>query len=343
MSQPKHQYVDVLKPYNSNDRVMHFYQQRSEAIVDKANNYFLSFDRFNIPLTSIPIFIFNNAPNHYTIELVYNGTGSGAISLTYIPPALTSATSSFYYYVFNYCMFLKMINNAIDTAFATLGGIVTLPTIPNPADPPNPFPAQPPYFQLDDVTHIVSLVGQSALYDSSLPTPIQLYMNENLFRFFNGIPLNYTSAPTVAGRNILYIFQDNYNNTATVGGVNFYSMDSEKGAQTLINWSDCKGLVITSDTLPVNPEFLPSSQQTTLNNPRSIVANFDLIYTSDAPKPVSAQYILQSPYKEIDLMGSTYINALSLNIYWYDFNNNLNDMFLYVGEAMSLRLLFTKK
>ena len=73
MSQPKHQYVDVLKPYNSTDRVMHFYQQRSEAIVDKGNDYYLSFDRFNIPLTSIPTFIFNSDPNYYTVELVYNG------------------------------------------------------------------------------------------------------------------------------------------------------------------------------------------------------------------------------------------------------------------------------
>ena len=346
------QYQDILKPYNPIDRQMRYLKQFSQSIVTKADDFYLSIDRFNIPMTSIPIFIYQLTPHvdpitglttytdtEYSIELEYNGVFSGQTFIQYV--SNTPVTSSFYYYVFNYNAFIRMINTAISTAFTTLGGIITLPT-----------GSVAPYFEIDQNTKMMSLVVQNNYFNGTIGwLPLKLYANIKMLRFLNGIPLEFTyQSPT---RILLFIVEDLHNNlerrvpfdlTPTDPTLyDFLIMNSEYGAQTLINWNDAKGFVFTTDTLPINPENLPSTANQSMLVSRGILANFDFIYTESTPKPLSAQYILQSPYKKIDLISSVPINILDIAVAWYDYNNNLHECYLYDGEAMSIRLVFLRK
>jgi hypothetical protein len=356
MSVIHHQYQDILKAYNVNDRQMKYLKQFSQPIVERAQDYFIAIDRFNLQMTSIPIFIYKtsksidpitgvvtNVDDQYSVEISYNGIYSGQTFLQYVPQLGVTTASAFYYYVYSYNNFIRMINTALVTAFTTLGGLVTLPT-----------GSLAPYFELDLKTNMMSFVVQNNFFNG---TPlwggvINVYMNNKMLRFVNGIPLSIsTAAPN--GRNLLLNVYNIYNNLFARIPVDktppdpsiydFLVMYSEYGSQTLINWNDAKGLVFTTDTIPINPEYMPSAENDSSIVSRGILANFDFIYTESTPRPLNAQYIQQSPYKLIDLLGISPISMLDITVYWYDYNNNLYDCYLYDGEAMSIRLLFTRK
>jgi hypothetical protein len=325
----KIQYYDVLQTYTGPNSQMRYLQQLSQPVVEDVSKYQMAIDRFRIPMTNVPIFIYNPETNFYTVELVYNGVGSGPISLIYQPPALLPTTSAYYYYVYSYNVMLSMINEALTRAFSILGGLVTLPT-----------GSVAPYFRND--ASIISLIAQVDFYNEALTTPIHIYMNSNLQKFVNGIPSSYNPA-ILNGRNILFKVCDFKNNTISASPSNLYVMASEYGAQTLINWNEAQGFVITSDFLPVNPEFLPIVGNQSILNTRTIISNFDFINTSDMTKGFVAQYILQSPYKTLDLIGNRPLTTIDLTVYWYDNNNNFHDLYLRQGEAISLRLAFIPK
>ena len=336
------QYQDILKSYNSFDTQMRYFKQYSQNIVEKASDYNLAIDRFYVPLSSVPIFIFNNTQvtdinkvttySYYSVELSYNGIYSGQTFIQYIPRSGSSVSADkFYYYVYGFGNFLEMINTTLSSAFTKLSGLVTLPT-----------DSIAPHFEIDYTNYMLSFVGQSNFYDSSLASPITVYMNNPMQQFMSGIPSSYNGSFS-NGRNIIFKFSNLYNNIITWSSSDYYKMNSEYGTQTLIRWNIAKGLVFTTDTIPVNTENLPATLNQSLLISRGILANFDFIYTSDAPKPFSAQYILQSPYKQITLINDTPINVLDITVYWYDMDNNLYDTFIYSGEALSMRLVFLRK
>jgi len=322
------QYYDVLQSYTGANSQMRYYQQLSQALVDNASNYYLSVDRFNIPMSNVPIFIFNPSTNYYTVELVYNNIGSGPVSLVYDPPELLPQTSAYYYYVYSYNKMIGMLNTALSTAFTILDGLVTLPA-----------GSIAPWFEIDPITHIMCLVAQVNFYAKTLTTPIKIFTNTNLQKFTVGIPLSNNPAVT-NGRNVLFTIADYKNNTRVSSPSAFYVMSSEYGSQTLINWNVAVGFVFVSDTIPVNPEYLPIVKGQNLLNAQKIVANFDFINTSDMTKGLVAQYVLQSPYKKMNLIGNNAIHSVDITVYWYDNLNNFYPIYLRQDETMSIRLLF---
>lgn len=324
----KTQYYDVIQTYGGANSQMRYYQQLSQPIIERASDFYMAIDRFKIPMTNVPIFIFNPATDFYTFEIEYNGIKSGKTALVYKAPALLSTLSAYYYYVYSYDFMISMMNTALSTAFTTLSGLVTLPT-----------GSIAPHFEIDSTTHIISLVAQVDFYDETLTTPIRIFCNTNMHKFVMGIPASYDPSDT-NGRNVLFSIFDVKNNIIAGTPSDFYKMSTEFGSQTLINWNVAQGFVITSDTLPVNPEYLPIMGGQTILNTRPIVSNFDFIYTSDMTKGFTAQYILQSPYKTLDLVGTQPVTTIDLTVYWYDNLNNLYPVYLRLDEAMSIRLNF---
>jgi hypothetical protein len=60
-------------------------------------------------------------------------------------------------------------------------------------------------------------------------------------------------------------------------------------------------------------------------------------------KPTKIQYILQSVYKLIDLIGNDPINTIDIKLFWYDSHNNIYPLGVSLGDSISLRLVFIKK
>jgi hypothetical protein len=322
-------YIDVLKPSGNTNRYASYFKKYGQNIVDHANDYYLAVDRFNIPCDNIPLLIFDPTLNYYLVEMEYNGTFSGPITVPYIPSYPTASPADpKYYYVFGFDIMLKMINQAISTAFTALGALIGLPV-----------GSVAPYFQINHDSLLIQYVAQSANYDTDLPLHINLYLNRNAYSFFYGIPIQYDAS--AVSRNAHILSYNQHNNI--VGST--YVMTTNKGISTLTNWNVCKGIILASDFMPTEPEDLPylQSQNSGLLNKRNILANFDFVYDLAHPMPDVAQYILNSVYKLIDLNGRNSIDTIDIKIYWYDIHNNIYNLDLNFTKALSIRFVFIKK
>jgi hypothetical protein len=301
----------------------------------------MAIDKFKIPLTNVPIFFFNSSKsggnyNYYSLELSYNGIYSGRTYVQYTTSSSLSPSNPDYYRVYDFNAFIQMINTTLSTAFTNLGGLITLPV-----------GSVAPFLAIDE-NHVMSLYAQKGKYDTNniSITPIKIYMNNTLWNFTVGISADVIGsliAGATNGRDVVFNVWDKKINTVSLSSVDYLKMASEYGAQTVIRWNICNGVLFTSSTIPVAPENLPNSGSDKNLNSRSIVANFDLIYTPEEPKPLTAQYVLQSPYKKINLINNIPLNNIDIAVYWYDNNNNTYPLTLYLNESVPMRFVFISK
>lgn len=324
-------YLDVLKSWSGSDNTASYRKNYSSVVLEKADEWDIAIDRWRIPLITIPLFTFD--PDiEYDIELLYNNVSSGICHPIYV--STSPLGSETYYNVYHNSTFLKMINDAITTAFNQLALNTTIPT-----------GSLPPHFEIDYTTGILSYVSQKLFYDSSLTSPIILYMNYSLWQFFNGPPINfYTSNPSVH-RSVSFNVYNLYNNTITIGNYDYYKMQSCNGSDSLIRWNSAKGIVITT-SMPVADEALPTPQNSndTILDDQKILANFDFSYEGNNINPLIAEFVTTNgKYKWMNLINSTSLKQIDFKIYYYDQNNVMTPLTLYPNDALSMRFVFKKK
>src|ERR1700678_3135652 len=197
-------YWDCVMGYHPNslgDSPAIYQQQLTQPIVYNPKNYFLAIVRFSVPGRIIPIFVADILPypntdlnkTIYSFTLVYGGytvrqyieyisttpTGFPPLPITPTHPRVDRTQ---YYYVYTYTIFIEMMNNALLAAFNAL------PTKP-PTVGSNPPAA--PYFVFDPITYRITLWAQQAYYDQALSTPINIYCNNEMFQFLDGIRVIY--------------------------------------------------------------------------------------------------------------------------------------------------------
>jgi hypothetical protein len=338
-----HIYIDIISDYNSFNGYAKYFKQYDSPIVDNGSNYTLAIDRFNIPLSMIPIFIFSDHKtsglyDFYTLELEYNGISTGQIGVQYFldnfsspPPKSNTEAYNLYYSIYTYSDMIKMINDTIITAYNKLASLVALPS---------PIP---PFFTIDlDSPTIFAFNAPIVSFDINLPSFIKLYSNTNLNTLFDGIPMYWYGFNSPSGRDVRYFAYNLYNNIVDYGGVKFYKMVCDNGAEIFNSWNMARGFFFTSSNMNVRNEYFQGSNASELLG-LPIICNFDLIYSSSSPKPLTAQYILQSPYKILDIVGNGKIDKIDLSVYWYDKFGNYYPILLEPHEAMSVRFIFQSK
>jgi hypothetical protein len=330
MSGPDRLYVDILKAGTSQDRGAEYFKRYGQDLIKRASDYYLAIDRFDISCLSIPLYRFESTPNYYLVEMEYNGTFSGPISLTFIPSYINyPQTDPRYYNIFNYDIMLRMVNNAIASALTTLGTMVTLPV-----------GAVAPFFYADKASLLLKYVAQEAIYDTFSASPIKLYMNRALHALFIGMPIFYDRTQAVRNAQILaYSTGDNVDINGLV------TMTTNKSISTLLEWNVCRGLLLTTNYVPCELEDIPTvaSQETALPNRIPCLANFDFTYDASSPMPDRAQYIVTGIYKLIDMISNMPVNVMDLKVYWYDSFNQTYPLDLNIGKTMSIRNAFVKR
>ncbi len=356
----EHIYVDALVVSGNSSKLAYYNQTFNESILKSGSKYALSIDRFRIPMDDIHIFDYQytaveNPITHttiyvedqYSVELSYNSIYGGRTYTTFIPTTTTHTKDDpTYWKVWTFDSFILMVNKTIARAFAKLAGLVTF------------VGAQPPFFTLDSTTHELSLNAQVDFYDSALLQPIKLYLNQNLYNFFTGIPISVVGSlyhmGDPSGRDVLYIPFNTYTNVWTFGTApynTYYRMASDNGIEAITSWNVAKGFYFRSNNIPVRYEILPNNSLTTSGQPlinnnvssQPIICNFDFAYTGSAPKPLVAQYVLQTPYKVIDIIAPESMRTLDIQVFWYDKYNVSYPLIIAPNDAMSIRLVFQEK
>lgn len=340
---PDHIYYDVLIPYNStagNATLASYGTTFTSTFIEHPENYYMAIDRIYCPATTIPIFAFQ--PNTYKIELEYNSVSSGIFYVQWLNADLTTTAPKppNGYNVYDFDIFLLMINRTISSAFTALGAMVTLPT-----------GSQAPFFYIDKNTYFLKLQATQAGFDNTTLTAmvINMFMNIPMIQFVNGISNSFQFTPTIANRNISFNFWNTGNNLVTIAGVPYLIMSTQYGIKTIQAWNQSKGLLLTTSSIPVGAnEYLPSIDQfnqsysTSSLTGAKILSNFDFIYDGSDTRPLLVQYFTSSPYKKIDLL-SVLFNRFDIQVYWYDSFNNIHPIYLNVGEGISIRFVFIKK
>jgi hypothetical protein len=344
----EHRNLNVIMQSPNNGSYAIFDQKFNDSILQKADNYVLAIDRFRIPMTGIPIFIFDQSVNAYTVQIGYGGLYGPRTAVSYITTSPTlPITDPHYWWVFTFDIFLKMVNNALQTAFTNSIIPLTLPV-----------GSKAPFFSINLTTGLLSFNAQNTFYDLDLATPIEVYLNQTLWRFFDGIPIiqvgSVTSIPSVSGRDARMIVFNTFDNLITYGSVpnnTYYKMESDNGFESAATWNIAKGFFFRSNNIPVRTEIMPTLQYTGTGqqvvnnyvNGQPIICNFDFVYDASSLKPIIAQYILNTPYKVIDIISSENLRSIDIQVFWYDKYNNIYPLYILPGEAMSLRFVFMKK
>ena len=208
-------------------------ETRSIAIIDNPSEYYFSCIRFNVPTSTIPLLIVSVQPfpntdstkTVYSVSLAYNGFQSAQTFIIWAPvnasysvpkkgltqhSPYTDANDN-YYYCHSYVYFMNLVNKAYQTAFNDLAGQTTLPV-----------GSVAPYYWFDSKSKIFTLVAQEAFYDvNNLSTPIQIFMNNDLWNLFGAMSSINHSSPAQVGNDRQILISSDIANLDASGNIQF--------------------------------------------------------------------------------------------------------------------------
>lgn len=312
--------------------------------------YYMVVLRFQIPTMDIPILIpeIEAWPNTnvnktiYTVTLQYNVglvTHSATADVIYTPanllvqPREITATNpnpmvdpSSYYFIYNYRQFINMVNTAFALAYTNLntsvGGILA---------------SSPPYFTYNGQTLLMTLHCPDA-YLSSLANPINIFMNDKLYSFFDGIEYIFTDYLSDTGIQIQVIDYNGSNHSGTE-----YEMSQQY--VTLSDWNTFKSIQVVSSFLPIENEIMPTASYQTQNiyNSVPIVKDFVPIYQNGPDFRSFINFSASGQYELINLNSNVPISTIDISIYWVDRYGNRYLLTIPYNQILTMKFAFIKK
>lgn len=332
------------------------YKRYGQPIIDNCSEWYMSVERFNIPVESIPLFVYFPS-NAYAIHVQF-----GVFGISQIPDMIstidtTNTSAEGYYDIHYYDQFVRMLNTTLNNLVSqiTLPPGVTLPSIPHFSVTSSGVLqyTAPQYFFNDDKSPT----------DPNDPIPgqiIKVYIGNALNYLMEGLPINNdpggAPVPPSIYRLVCY---DTGNNMVAKPTYNEYVMSSNSNYNTLVKWNDCKGIILTTDMMPLEPEIYPQGISTATSSPitgnvtfqdasilnrKSIIGKYDIQYNSPTQiRPTIIQYISFTKYRYIELLGSEPLTVFDLKIYWFDSINQLHQLFINPYDTITMRLIFVKK
>lgn len=331
-----------------------FRETRTVPIVDNPSEYFFSCIRFSLPTSTIPLLVVPVQPypntdttkTIYSVGLSYNGqtvqqpviwtpneTSSNVQirakqSLTVHAP--NSNANDNYYYCRSYVHMMNLVNAALSTAFDTLAGLTELPD-----------GAVAPFLTYDSNSHLFTINAPKSAYDIGNEEFIKLYFNNDLYTLFGAFNSILHNTTTDFQREIL--IHDLGNNTE--GGI----IKLVQEFSTLSCWSGFKSIVITTGTIPIVAEGIPSTS-TRANSAGestylSIVSDYDALFddVGGASFVNSMQYTSNSEYRLIDMTSTQPLTSFDIECWWMDVAGGLHPLMIAPNEAASLKFVFRKK
>lgn len=280
--------------------------------------------------------------------------------------------STSYYYVYTYTRFIAMVNDAIQVAFENL-------VIAEPAF----SVTSAPYFTYDSVTRLITLhvnavdtgsgsayitpfIAQSNPLNPNVPPPplnqqagepitippvdkIYFYMNEQLFSYFDALEsFTYVDDPI---KTQLFICREFFNNieniTFPIPIINYFYTQQYNISST---WNSLASIVFLTQSIPVQPEYIPNAAIVTNNGSFQTTAKFRPIITDFVPTLEEAGstrsrfiYYPSGQFRLIDLQSQLPLRKIDISIYWQDQLGNLYPLYISYNESDTIKLMFIKK
>lgn len=324
-----HTYISIDIPFDetrdggTNSSIARFQTTKTQVIVNNPSEHHLAIDRFDIPGFLIPSYIFDPL-NKGEVGLKYLGVDY-FVNLNYVPNSFLPASDPTYYYIYDYQHWADLVNTALAAAFALI--------------PVPPVGSNPPKLVWNSDTQRFSVYAEAAFYDAALANPIYIYFDYEVYR---QIPFMdyYFETYSLVRLNM----KNNLTNTETIAGTAYLYLEQQ--ASGVSYWNAAKGLVFTSNGIPVKNTFTQLNNKLQDDSNASslgILIDFKLNIANSLDQRKGLIYVPQQNYRRLDLFGTAPLKQIDISIYWTDINGNLNPLRIPRGEQCNIKLLFIRK
>lgn len=319
-------------------------------ILEKCDDYYCSVIRFAIPLTSVPLFIMPIKPAqldpNLTPFIIGISTGGADFpqpviftpqtnSPVPLPPIPTQVNSP-YYYVYEYQLFITMINAALAAAFLASG-----------------LGGNNPYFYLNPATEELSLVVDIATFaptaNPGVPNPIPtatIFMNADLQTYliaFQVISVATLGSFSPIGKDFIFnLIRFGIDNTIPPFTPGATQKQFTQEFPVLQLWSSLRKILVTTNSIPIINEYAPTNNAG-VSALTPILTDFVPFLDFAGQDRTTAFYNPTSQYRLVDLKSSERLNTIDIKIYWQDTNQNVHPIFVNKYQQISLKLGFFKK
>lgn len=333
-------YYNITEQVNLDDeggvlpfKELNFSTTRADTILDRPNEYEVAVARFSVPGLFIPLLILTNPLDPYFIELAF---GSAVYRETVVYLDQTNNPNPRYNRaIWSVEQLLQGINEAIQLAFDRF-------KLDYPSSPIN---TAPQFFYEAD-TQLISIIADPFYQDQSQTgiSTVELRVNRYLyniipsfyaFQYVPGTPQN----PIPSIQSIYKIFilkKGNGKNLITLQGDTYLEIKQE--FPTINLWNEFKSIVFQSDTIPVNNELLP----TTNNQTRPILTDFTL------PSTLNDRSDIQFQAEGLQLRWNTMtsqipLKTIDIKAFWVDSDGELFPVIVPRFQVFSLKLVFKRR
>jgi hypothetical protein len=327
------------------------------AIIEKGHDWDISVMRIGVsghalPLASIINYIIDPLVDpfktRFIVSMSYNGF-TQSTNVIFIP---TTNDESIIYNIYTYQHWLNCINESYKQCFVSLD-VLTGGALSNAVN-------QAPFLAYDSSQNLFSLYCESG-YDSTLPNPINIYMNRILFDYFDSFEIIYLDRYTSPlGLDVKFNIQSNTCNNLSPIPTGYPATLSTwifNATQTLYQmkqqypsayaWNIIRSLVLTS-SIGTQNESIPISfgvASSVSNSNLTILTDFEsnLSENSNIGSRGYLQYVPLSEYRICNITNSSRIQVINLGIYYIDFAGKLTQLIINPRYSFSVKLLFRRK
>jgi hypothetical protein len=350
-------------------------QQNTPFLSGPSEDYELAVARFNLDTSSLPVFIPdiqiyqpNGSPNlnpnqtiySFTLDYNYNGTIYSQQSfMQWIPQNLNAQVptapysnnpqsqdnSQAYYNCYNVQWPITLMQNTFNSAFAGLSAQVVAAG--------GSLPSQyAPVIIYNVDTASCTIYAESAAYDTSAVSPINIYFNSSMYGLLDSFVFTYLGVSSLGKNYQLVLNSFNGTNVTPLPTLSTNSVSSTFTTQTTSTigvWSPVQSIIFTSNTLPINQtNILPAVVLLEGRNvgPNESISNVQNIITSfQSPNNLYRPSINYEPsvYRFISLNGNQQLKTFNIQVFWQDWAGNVNNFLLASQQNFSLLLMFKKR
>lgn len=130
-------------------------------------------------------------------------------------------------------------------------------------------------------------------------------------------------------------------NTIPTNPPKYYKIEQSYSNITYI--AAVKRIIITTNSIPINSEFLPGKINDSLNPQFPVLSDYvPTIQKSEDIKSV-VYYIPTAQYRLIDMINSFPLYRININVYWLDIYNNIFPLSMPPFNQASIKIAFLKK
>jgi len=297
---------------NNNDtilKVADFNQSLTAPLIEKASDYYVLIQSFNIDRISLPIFTYQN-----NFVITFERGGDFTINVPFINRG--GVTNGVYYVN----QLVQMLNAALTAGHTASGASGTIGNDP-------PF-----IYYNPDVSNKFTLY---------IPTGYNadIYFNESLADLFafESEFLGYNLVKSYRIINRLDQFNAN-----TISGTEYNEMENQE--DTLWRLSDVRGLIITTNTLPITKEIISfEDQQSNYISTNVLQRFFQLIDVGEGVQSIPFEYVSQYDNYLVDLISPNALTNIGFTINVLYKDDRILPLLLEPGEEASIKLKFIKK